>query len=161
MGFSDAFDDTPNGARKPTAGLDAFDDAKAYEPLPVGTYTARIVSGGLTQTKRGDDAYRMTFEVSEGDWRGERLSRWWTFSERGVRRAKGELAAFGLNSKQKLYEPFPPIGREIYVRLTVVLQRRDDLSEGNDIKRIEIIRDDASPAAAFLIDPNKPTGGPS
>lgn len=161
MGFADAFDNAPNGVPKPTSGLDAFDDAKAFKPLPVGRYVARIVSGTFTQTKRGDDAYRMTFEVSEGEHKGERVSRTWVFSEKAIGYAKRDLAVFGLTTSKHLLEVYPPIGREVYVKLLVALQQRDDGIVGNDIKRFEIIRDDASPAAGFLIDPDKPQGGTS
>lgn len=162
MSFSDAFDAAPNGAAR-KSGLTGFDDvtaAAAYSPLPAGIYpNCRIVSGSLVQTKKGDDAYKMVFEVSEGEHRGRRVSRTWTFSQKAIAYAKRDLAAFGLTTSKQLLSPFPPTGREVYVKLTVALQRGDDGSEFNDVKRIDVVRSEDSPAAAFLIDPDKSEGG--
>jgi hypothetical protein len=46
------------------------------------------------------------------------------------------------------------------VRLVVVLQRDDTGIERNDVKKIDIIRVDESPAAAFLLPPRQGEGGP-
>ena len=162
MSFSSAFDAAPNEPNRKSGlgSFDAVEAAAAFKPLPAGIYTARIVSGSLCQTKKGDDAYRMTFEVSEGELRARRVSRTWTFSEKAIGYAKRDLAAFGLTTSQKLLEVFPPIGREVYVKLTVAMQRGDDgKSEFNDVKRIDILRIDETPAAPFLIDPDKSEGG--
>jgi hypothetical protein len=45
------------------------------------------------------------------------------------------------------------------VRLVVALQRGDDGIERNDLKRIELVRVQESPAAAFLL-PDPSEGGP-
>lgn len=162
MDFMNAFDSTPTGPAggKPPSGLDAFDTAEPFRLLPAGVYIARVVSGQYTQTKtKGEDCYRMSFEVTEGPHRGERVPRIWTFGERAVRYAKRDLAAFGLTTAKQLLEPFPPTGRELYCRLTVALQRRDDGSEFNDIKRIDVLRAEDSVAKPFLIDPDAGDGG--
>jgi hypothetical protein len=101
----------------------------------------------------------MTFEVSEGEQRTRRVSRTWVFSEKAVAYAKRDLAAFGLANSKQLLSPFPPIGREVYVKLIVALQRGDDGREFNDVKRIDILRSEDSPAAGFLIDPDQSEGG--
>ena len=164
MSFSDAFDSAGNntGNRKPGSGLAGFDSVTAaaeYQPLPPGIYVCRIVSGSIMQTKRGDDAYRMNFEVTEGEHSRRRLSRIWTLSEKAIGYSKRDLAAFGLTTSQALLSPFPPMGREYFVRLTVALQRGDDGREFNDVKRIDVLRSEESPAAKFLIDPATPEGG--
>jgi hypothetical protein len=158
VNYSNAFDTTnPGPAGKPASGLDAFDTteaAAAWTPVPPGLYVARIVSGGLTRTKKGDDAYRMAFEITEGEQRGRRISRTWTFTTKALTYAKRDLAAFGLTTMQQLLEPFPPAGREVYVRLVVALQRMDDGSESNDVKRIDVVRTADAPTKPFLIDPD-------
>src|SRR5262245_2399616 len=129
MNYSSTFDSAPasNGNNGPPAsGLAAFDNAKAYEPLPAGIYLARIVNGALTKTKQGADAYRVAFEVSEGEHRGRRVSRTWVFTEKAIGYAKRDLAEFGLTTSKQLLEPFPPTSCEVYCRLTVALQRGDD-----------------------------------
>jgi hypothetical protein len=44
------------------------------------------------------------------------------------------------------------------VRLVVALQRGNDGIERNDVKRIELVWADVSPAAAFMLPPGE--GGP-
>jgi hypothetical protein len=166
MDFLSVFDSAPNsnGNRKPPSGLDAFDTATPFRPLQPGVYTARVVSGQYTQTKtKGEDCYRIVFQVTEGPHRGERVARVWTFGDRAVRYAKRDLAAFGLATAKQLLEPFPPIGREICCKLVVALQRGDDGSEFNDVKRVEVLRAEDSAAKPYLIDPDAPgdEGGPS
>src|SRR5207248_2208729 len=115
--------------RKPPSGLDAFDNAEPapdFQPLPAGVFPAKIVSGSLTQTKKGADCYRMTFEVVEGEQRGRRVTRTWVFSERAVAYAKRDLKEFGLLNSNHLLEPFPPPGVEIFCRLIIALQRGDN-----------------------------------
>lgn len=168
LNYAGAFDSAPagngsngnGGGRKPPSGLDGFDDAEPapeWAPLPAGMYTARVVSGTVSRTKKGDDCYRMVFEVTDGEQRGRRVSRTWVFSERAVTYAKRDLAAFGLTTTKQLLEPFPPTGREVYVRLAVALQRGDNGSEFNDVKRIDVLRTEDSPAKPFLIDPDAET----
>src|SRR5262245_61573882 len=109
MDFTTAFDSARNGGngigRQPPSGLDAFDSAEpapVYQPLPGGIYPARIVSVMVTQTRKGADAYRVVFEVTEGDQRGRRLSRTWVFSDKAVGYAKRDLALFGLTTSKQL-----------------------------------------------------------
>ena len=63
------------------------------------------------------------------------------------------VAPFGLTTSAKLLSPFPEPGREYHVRLVVALQRGDDGVERNDVKRIDVLRVDESPAAAFILPP--------
>lgn len=160
MNFANAFDAVKNGGGKPPVGLAGFDEAETPKPLPAGIYVAKIVLGKLVFTKKGDDAYRMNFEVTDGEHRGRRISRTLAFTEKAIGYAKRDLAAFGLTTSQKLLESFPPVGREVYVKLVVALQRGDDGSEFNDVKRIEVLRWGDSPAAPFLIDPDKQGASP-
>ena len=160
MDFTNAI---PSANGKPTGGIDAFDavaPAPEFAPLPPGIYTARIVRGEYTTTKAGADAYRIRFEVTEGPHAGRTIIRTWTFSERALPYTKRDLAAFGLTTSAKLLSPFPEPGREYIVRIVIVLQRDDTGIERNDVKKIEIVRVDESPAAAFLLPPRQGEGGP-
>ena len=153
----------PNSNGKPSGGIDAFDSADAapeYSPIPPGIYAARVLRGEFTTTKTtGADAYRLRFEVTEGEHKGKTVVRTWTFSPKALAYTKRDLAPFGLSSTAKLLSPFPEAGREYHVRLVVAIQRGDDGIERNDIKRVDLIRVDESPAAAFLL-PDPPEGGP-
>ncbi len=142
--------------------MDSFDSiapAPEYKPLPVGIYQVRIVSGTFTQTKKGDNAYKIAFEVTQGEQTGRRVSRTWTFSEKAIGYSKRDLAPFGLTTVKQLLEPWPPLGCEVYCRLIVAIQRGDNGSEFNDIKKIDAVRTVDSAAKNFLIDPDKDEGG--
>lgn len=137
--------------------MDAFDKAEPapkYKPLPAGVYAARIVSGAFQTTKKGADAYRIAFEVTEGEFIRRRVSRTWVFTDKAVAYAKRDLADLGLKTGKQLLEPWPPFGCEIYCRLIVAIHRGDDGTEFNDIKRIDNIRIQDSNAKPFLIDPD-------
>ena len=151
----------PNSNGTPS-GIDAFDaavPAPEYSPIPPGTYSARVLRGEYTATRAGAEAYRLRFEVSEGEHKGKTVIRTWTFSPKAVAYTKRDLAPFGLVNKTQLLYPFPNAGREYHVRLVVALQRGDDGIDRNDLKRIDLVRVDESPAAAFLL-PEQPEGGP-
>ena len=152
MDFNNAIPCT-NG--KPTGGIDAFDSAEAapeFSPLPPGIYCALVLRGEYTTTKTsGADAYRLRFEVTEGEHKGKSVVRTWTFSPKAVAYTKRDLAPFGLTTTAKLLSPFPDAGREYHVRVVVALQRGDDGIERNDIKHIDLVRVEESAAAEFLL----------
>ncbi len=147
---------------KPLGGIGAFDAAATateFTPLPPGVYSARVLRGEYTTTKAGADAYRMRFEVTEGDQTGKTVIRTWTFSEKAMPYTKRDLAPFGLTTQSQLLSPFPEPGREYHVRLVVALQAGNDgVSKFNDVKRIDQVRVGDSPAAAFML-PERSEGG--
>ena len=151
MDYSNVF---PGANGKPAGGggignFDGTSPAPEFSPLPPGVYAARVVRGEYTTTKAGADAYRMRFEVSEGEHTGRTVVRTWTFGEKALPYTRRDLMPFGLTSTAQLLAPFPEPGREYRVRLVVALQRGDDGIERNDIKRIEVTGVTASPAAGF------------
>lgn len=159
MDFTNAIPST-NG--KPAGGIDAFDatePAPEFTPLPPGIYSARVVRGEYTTTKAGADAYRLRFEVTEGPHADKTVIRTWTFGPKAIAYTKRDLVPFGLTSAAKLLSPFPEPGREYLVRLVVALQRGDDGIERNDVKRINLVRVNESPIAAFML-PGQSEEGP-
>ena len=86
--------------------------------------------------------------------------RTWTFGAKAVPYTKRDLSPFGLTTKVQLLSPFPEAGREYLVRLVVAIQKGDDGTEYNDIKRIDVLRVVESPAARFLL-PEQREGGPT
>ena len=149
-------------------GLGRFDEtapAPDFAPLPPGIYTARVLKGEYTTTRAGADAYRIRFEVTEGPHAGKTVIRTWTFSERALPYTKRDLALFGLTTSAKLLTPFPEPGRDYIVRLVVALQRGDDGTEWNDIKRVTLLSagpptDPPAPPTAPPA-PTGPTAGPT
>lgn len=159
MNFNDAIPKPATAGNG--GGIAHFDTAEAapeFSPVPPNIYTARVLSGQYTATKAGADAYRVRFEISEGEQTGKTVVRTWTFSPKAIGYTKRDLAVFGLSTTAQLLSPFPAPGREILVRLVVALQRGDDGVERNDIKRIDVVQVKDSPAAAFLL-PKKGEGG--
>jgi len=147
MDFSNAI---PNG----NGGINAFDSTEAapeFTPLPPGVYNAIVLRGEYCSTKAGAEAYRLKFEVADGPNAGKTVIRTWTFSSKAMPYTKRDLAPFGLTTSAALLSPFPAAGREYLVKLVVALQRGDDGIERNDIKRIDIVRVNESPAAAFML----------
>ena len=161
MDFTNAFH-AANG--KPVAGIDGFDTAEAapeFTPLPPGIYKAHVVRGEYCSTKsRGEDAYRIRFEVTEGEHAGKTVMRTWTFGAKALTYTKRDLAPFGLATSAQLLSPFPPVGKEYHVRLVVALQRGNDGIDRNDVKNITVLRVVDSPAAAFVLG-ERSEGGPS
>jgi hypothetical protein len=144
MNLSDAF----------SGGFADFDNTEAapeFTPVPPGVYVARVQSGEATQTRAGADAYRMRFEIVEGQHAGRTLLRMWTFSEKAKKYTKRDLGLFGITSMAQLLSPFPEAGREYVVRLVVALQRGNDGIERNDIKSITVVCVTNSPAADFML----------
>lgn len=159
MDFNSALGASTNG--KPASGLAAFDSAQAapeFAPIPPGVYSAKILRGEFCATKAGAEAYRLRFEITDGEQRGKTVIRTWTFGEKALPYSKRDLAPFGLTTMAQLLSPFPEAGREFHVRLVVALQRGDDGVARNDIKRIDLLRVVESPAARFAL-PQETEGG--
>jgi hypothetical protein len=143
-------------------GISAFDAVQAapeLSPLPPGIYTARVQRGEYTLTRTGAEAYRLKFEIVEGEHTGKTVIRTWTFGPRALPYTKRDLSLFGLATATQLLSPFPEPGREYLVRLVVALQRGGDGLERNDVKRIDLVRVVESPVAAFILPPREGEGG--
>mgnify|MGYP000598559207 CR=1 FL=1 len=147
MNFNMAFQDGQGNL----AGFDAAIPAPEYEPLPPGVYTAKVLRGELVKTRAGADAYRITLEVLDAPFAGRRVARTWTFSPAALPYTKRDLGILGLQRSEQLRAPFPPLGSEHVVRLTIALRRGDDGRDWNDIKRIELLAVTESPVVGFLL----------
>lgn len=161
MNFNDAIPRTVTAGT--SGGIHNFDTAEAapeYTPVPPGVYVARIKSGEYTSTRKGDDAYRMRFEITAGEQAGKTVVRTWTFSEKAVGYSKRDLKAFGLTTSAQLLSPFPEAGREYKVRLVVAVQTGDDGITRNDIKNFTVLEVKDTADAEFLLPPEQGEGGP-
>lgn len=137
--------------------IDIFNNATPapkMEPIPAGLYNVRVVSGRSEQTKKGDDAYKIAFEIIEGPSAKRKLYRIFTLTEKAAGYAKRDLEAFKITRGEQLLEVFPPVGQEVFCRLMVAVQRNDAGDVFNDIKRIDEIKFIDSANKQFLIDPN-------
>ena len=161
MNFNTALPTTTDKPAGTGGGLAAFgtaDTAPEFKPLPPGIYSARVLKGEYATTRAGAEAYRMRFEITDGEQSGQTVMRLWTFGPKAMPYTQRELAAFGLTTPAQLLSPFPDAGREYLVRLVVAKQMGDDHIERNDIKRIDVLKVADSPAAAYLL-PTRAEGG--
>jgi hypothetical protein len=150
VNYSEAF--SANG--KPPGGIADFDStapAPEFSPLPPGIYSARVAIGEYCSTKAGAEAYRLKFEVTEGEQAGRTVQRIWTFGAKALAYTRRDLQPFGLTSQRLLLMPYPA-GKEVSCRLVVALRRGDDGSEFNDIRRIDVVRIEETPASRFIVD---------
>jgi hypothetical protein len=130
--------------------FDRFDTTEAaddFGPLPKGVYVTLAVGGKLDKASTGTDCYKVEFRVIEGQYLGRRL--WWDkyFTTAALPYTKRDLAKLGIDSKAKIYQPFP--ANRMVCKLTVVLRRGDDGTERNEIKNLEVIRVQEPPADPF------------
>src|SRR6516162_467241 len=79
-------------------GFDAAEPAPEFKPIPPGIYAARVQRGEYTTTKAGADAYRIRFEIAEGEQKGKSVVRIWTFGEKAIGYTKRDLSPFGLTT---------------------------------------------------------------
>lgn len=136
--------------------LDLFDSAEVaadFGPLPKGTYVALAVSGKLEKARTGTEGYTVEFRVIEGKYAGRRL--WMTryITEAAMSYTKRDLVKLGIDSKAKLHQPFP--ANRLVCELIVVVRKRDDGTEKNEIRDFEVIR-----VQAPTVDPFAPAGEP-
>lgn len=160
MNFNDAIPKT--SAAGNGGGIHNFDTAEAapeFTPIPPGIYTARVKSGEYTTTRKGDDAFRVRFEIAGGEQDGKTVVRTYTFGPKAIGYTKRDLAAFGLTNSAQLLSPFPEPGREYRVRLVVAVQTGDDGIPRNDIKNITVLEVTDTPDAEFLLPPTRGEGG--
>lgn len=152
MDYSTAFTNgTPGNHAGGIAGFDTAEAAPEFTPVPPGIYAALAERGEYVTTKKGDDAYRIRFRITDGPQDGKSVVRTWTFGPKALAYTKRDLAPFGLATTAQLLAPFPEAGRAYRVRLVVALQRGDDGIERNDIKKIDVLGIDTHPAAAFAL----------
>lgn len=161
LDFNKAIPATPSATGN-GGGIHNFDTAEAapeFSPVPPGVYVGKVKSGEYTATRKGDDAYRIRFEITEGEHAGKTVPRLWTFGPKAITYTKRDLTPFGLTTAPALLLPFPPAGKEYRVRLVVALQTGDDGVTRNDIKKIDVLEVKDTADAEFLLPPLQGEGG--
>ncbi|HND55925.1 MAG TPA: DUF669 domain-containing protein [Pirellulaceae bacterium] len=118
----------------------AWSDTQAadeFEPLPAGTYVARVVSGELfTSRTNGTPGYKLAFKVLEGEHAGRQvwLDVWLT--EAALPMAKRDLAKLGVVRLEQLEAPLP---RGIRCSVRVALRTADDGTKFNVVRSFEVV----------------------
>ena len=110
-------------------------------PIPAGRYLARLESGGLEQSGRGNWCYAARWTLTGGAYDGRRLvSRHWLTSA-AVARTKQELGALGLTAQHLQGGPLPEVLAELSVKA-----RADECGDVyNEVRRVAPAKGTAMP----------------
>lgn len=113
-------------------------------PIPAGRYLARLESGGLEQSGRGNWCFAARWTLTGGAYDGRRLvSRHW-MTPAAVSRAKQELGALGLKAAHLQGGPLPEVLAELSVKC-----RADECGDVfNEVKRVAPVKGAAMPEKA-------------
>jgi hypothetical protein len=110
--------------------------AAEFAPLPRGEYTFRILAGELFTSKRGTPGYKLTLEVTEGDFEGRRAWCDFWFTDAALPMAKRDLAKLGVTDLEQLDRPLPP---GILIRGKLVVRQDDNGNESNQLRHFEYL----------------------
>jgi hypothetical protein len=118
----------------------AWQDTQAateFAPLPAGEYTFRIVSGELFTSKRnGTPGYKLTLEVTEGDYQDRRAWADFWLTPAALPMTKRDLAKIGVTTLDQLEQPLPA---GILIKGKLALRADDDGKESNRLVRFEFV----------------------
>jgi len=121
--------------------------AEDFVPLPSGEYDARIVSGGLFNSKtKGTPGYKLHFRVLEGAHEGRQFWNDVWLTPAALSMAKRDLGKLGVTSLDQLERPLPP---GIRCRVKLVLRKDDDGTEHNRVRSFEVVGIDKPEDDAF------------
>lgn len=109
--------------------------AKDLVPLPPGEYVFRILSGEAIESKeKKTPGYKLTLQVSEGEYDGRRCWHDVWLSKDALPMAKRDLGKIGVTDLEQLDRPLPP---GILIRAKIALRKIDDGTEHNRVIRFE------------------------
>ena len=138
--------------------FDEADEAEDFEPLPPGTYIARIVKGELATARTTDTpSYKLTFRVLDGEHGGRQLWHDIWLTPAAIAMAKRDLGKLGVTSLGQLEQPLPQ-GLRCEVKLA--LRRDDDGNQYNRVRRFDVIGVDEPEQDPFAPDDEADTGEP-
>ncbi len=115
-----------------------------FAPLPAGTYTARVVSGGLFNAKSGTPGYKLAFRVLDGEHAGRQFWHDLWLTPAALPMSKRDLGKLGVTSIEQLEQPLPA---GIRCKVKLALRRDDDGTEYNRVRGFEVVGIDADPTA--------------
>jgi hypothetical protein len=108
--------------------------AKDLGPLPPGEFVFRILSGELSTSKQGTPGFKMTLEVTEGEYEGRRCWHDLWLTAAALPMTKRDLGKIGVTDLEQLERPLP-LG--ILIRAKIALRKNDDGTEHNRVVRFE------------------------
>jgi hypothetical protein len=108
--------------------------AEEFAPLPGGEYTFRILTGELFTSKNSTPGYKLTLEVTEGEFEGRHI--WCDFwlTPAALPMTKRDLAKIGVTNLDQLDQEVP---HGILIRGKLALRKDNDGNEHNRLVRFE------------------------
>jgi hypothetical protein len=126
-----------NSDREKLSNLWATTAAAAeFAPLPKGEYTFRVLAGELFTSKRDTPGYKLTLEVTEGDFEGRRVWCDLWLTPAALPMTKRDLAKIGVTDLDQLERPLP---QGILIRGKLALRADDNGNESNRLVRFECV----------------------
>jgi hypothetical protein len=110
--------------------------AAEFAPLPKGEYTFRILSGELFTSKRGTPGYKLTLEVTEGDFEGRRVWCDLWLTPAALPMTKRDLLKIGITNLEQVEQPLPA---GILIKGKLALRTHDDGNDSNRLVRFECL----------------------
>ncbi len=140
---------------------DTWDSTAAagdFGPIPPGEYVARIVDGGVKQSRSNSTpGYSLSFEViAPAEFKGRKFWHDCWLTPAAMPQTKRDLGKLGVTSLEQLENPLP---RFIRCKCKLALRRDDDGNESNRLKSFEVLGIDppeADPFAPVTVESPKP-----
>jgi hypothetical protein len=130
--------------------LNSAQAAGDFSPLPGGEYPARIVTGLLDTARSGTLGFKLTFEVTDGEFAGRKFWHDIWLTAAAMPMSKRDLLKLGITDLAMLDRPLPS---GIRVKAKLVVRKDDNGGEHNRVKSFEVTGIDGP-------DPFAPDGGP-
>ena len=125
-------------------------DTKAAEEfgvLPADEYVAEIIDGECINSKsNGTPGYKLTFQITEGEYVGRRFWHEVWLSAAALPMAKRDLGKLGVTDFDQLDGPLPA---GIVCKVRVVKRTDDDGTERNRIRTFDVLRIEEPKADPF------------
>ena len=119
---------------------DQTEAAADFGPLPAGTYSADIVSGALFNSRHNTPGYKLTFEITEGEYAGRRLWNDLWLTPLALPVTKRDLAKLGITEPAQLEKPLPAV---FHVQVKITLCKNDNDTEYNQFRGFTVTGYDA------------------
>jgi hypothetical protein len=113
--------------------------AAEFLPVPAGNYRCRIAAGALGKSRHGTPAFRIIFEIVDGECTGHRIWHNVWLTERAMAYAKRDLGKLGVTCLSQLSQPLTSQLCDV----KVVLRREDDGTEHNRVQTFTVLGEEA------------------
>ena len=108
--------------------------AAEFAPVPADRYQCRLVGGQLGKSRHGTPVFRLTFEITEGEYDGRRVWHNVWLPEPAMPYAKRDLGKLGTTSLNQLEGPLPRVRCEV----SVALRCQDNGTEFNRVQTFTV-----------------------